>query len=200
MRRTLTVILVLAAAVRTHAEGPKPGDMVNNPPYAHWAQFAVGTQVTTKEVVTLANGSVEEVVATAKLIAKNKDLLTVETVVTGGEAGKQSGAVEQTKTVTDFPAKVKFERTHTPPEAGYSVTEGKELVDVQGKQVEAEWVEASATNGDETVVEKVCTAQNVPGGIVKQTITKKKAGKVASQSTLGLVEVAAKSEKAPATK
>jgi hypothetical protein len=86
---------------------------------------------------------------------------------------------------------VKFENTHTPPSAGYSVTEGKEVVDVDGKQVEAEWVEATATNGDETVVEKVWTVQNVPGGIVKQTIVKKKAGKVVSQSSLGLVKVAA---------
>jgi hypothetical protein len=67
--------------------------------------------------------------------------------------------------VTDFPAKVKFERTHTPPEAGYSVTEGKETVEVKGKMVETEWVEATATNGDETVVEKIWTAGDVPGGI-----------------------------------
>ena len=65
------------------------------------------------------------------------------------------------------------------------------MVDVKGKMVETEWVEATATNGDETVVEKVWTAQDVPGGIVKQTITKKKAGKVASQSALELVTVAA---------
>jgi hypothetical protein len=52
--------------------------MVDNPPYIHWSQFAVGTSVTTKEVVTLANGSVEEVVTTAKLVAKAKDHVTGE--------------------------------------------------------------------------------------------------------------------------
>lgn len=193
MRHCLSVIIALTLITPVWAaETPKPGDMVNNPPFVHWSQFAVGTSVTTKEVVTLADGSVEEVIATAKLVEKAKDHVTVETVVTGGEADKKDAALEQTKTVTDFPAKVKFERTHTPPSVGYSVTEGKEAVEVNGKTVDAEWVEATATNGDETVVEKVWTAQDVPGGIVKQTITKKKGGKLTSQSTLGVAAVAAK--------
>lgn len=201
MRLAAAGVLVLAAAALAMAESPKPGDIVNNPPYAHWAQFAVGTSVTAKEVVTLGDGSVVADVVTSKLISKSKDRLTVETVVTAGDASKGAGAVEQTKTLTDFPAKVKFEHTHSPAAAGYSVTEGKELVDVKGKQVEAEWVEATATNGDETVVEKVWTAQSIPGGIVKQTVSKKKGGKVSSQSALELVEFAAKPEaKAPAKK
>jgi len=182
------------------APPPKPGDMVNNPPYAHWSQFAVGTSVTTKEVVTLGDGSVAEAVVTSKLLSKSKDKLTVETVVTGGGAGKQAGVVEQTKTLTDFPAKVKYEQANTPDVAGYSVTEGKELVDVKGKQVEAEWVEATATNGDETVVEKVWTTKDVPGGIVKQTLTKKKGAQVSSSSELVLVEYMAKPEAKAAAK
>jgi hypothetical protein len=178
---------------------PKAGDMVNNPPYAHWSQFAIGTSVTTKEVVTLPDNTTAEAVVTSKLVSKSKEKLTVETVVNAGGAGKQGGAVEQTKTLTDFPAKVKFEQASTPAAAGYSVTEGKELVDVKGKQVEAEWVEATATNGDETVVEKVWTAQDVPGGIVKQTLTKKKGAQVTNSSITELVEYVAKPEakKAP---
>jgi hypothetical protein len=198
MHRALVVSFALVATVSFAADTPKPGDMIANPPYAHWAQFKVGTAVTTKEVVTLADGGIEEVVATATLTAKDKSHVVVETVVAGGAADGKSGAAEETKTVSDFPAQVKFERTHTPPTAGYSVTEGKEVVVVDGKEVEAEWAEATATNGDETVVEKVWTVQDVPGGIVKQTIVKKKGGKVVSQSSLGLVKVAA--TKAAATK
>ena len=184
----MTVLAVLGTAP-VWADAPKPGDMVNNPPFVHWSQFPVGTTITTKEVVTLADGGAEEIVATAKLIAKAKDHVTVETVVTGGEAEKKSGALEQTKTVTDFPAQVRFERAQTPASAAYSVTEGKEVVDVKGKEVATEWIEATATNGDETVVEKTWAAQDVPGGIVKQTIVKKKAGKVVTQSTLDVVAV-----------
>jgi len=221
MRRAVALLLVLAAPASALAQAsdllnkaakgaidavvppgdrpadaapPKPGDLVNNPPYAHWAQFAVGTSVTTKEVVTLGDGSVAEAVVASKLVSKNKDRLTVETTVNAGGAGKQSGAVEQTKTLTDFPARVKYEQTDTPDAAGYSVTEGKELVDVKGKQVETEWTEATASNGDETVIEKIWTAQGIPGGIVKQTLTKKKGAQVASQSELVLVEYLAKPE------
>lgn len=181
-------------AASAAAPPPKPGDLVNNPPFAHWSQFAVGTTVGQKEVVTLADGSVAENVITSKLLSKSKDAVTVETVVTAGGAGKQAGAVEQTKTLTDYPAKVKFEGVSSPASAGYSVTEGKELVDVKGAQVEAEWVEATATNGDETVVEKVWTAKEIPGGVLKQTLTRKRGSAIASQSELVLVDYAAKRE------
>ncbi len=191
MPRALAVVVSLAAAV-AFAEGPKPGDLVNNPPYAHWAQFAVGTSVTVKEVVTLADGGVAEAVVTSTLVAKDKDKLTVETVAVAGAGASHGGAAEETKTVTDYPAKVKFERAHSPAGVGYSVTEGKEVVDVKGKALETEWVEATSSNGDETVVEKIWTAKDVPGGIVKQTVTRKKGGKVASQSTLAVVGTAKK--------
>jgi hypothetical protein len=199
MRRALAMVVVLAATT-AFADAPKPGDMVNNPPYAHWAQFPVGTAVTVKEVVTLADGSLAETVVTSKLVAKDKNRLTVETVAVGGAGGQHGGAAEQTKTLTDYPAKVKFEHAHSQVSTGYSVTEGKEVVDLKGKQVEAEWVEATTANGDETVVEKVWTAQDVPGGIVKQTVTRKKAGKVASQSTLSVVEIAKAQPESPAKK
>ena len=72
---------------------------------------------------------------------------------------------------------------------------------MKGKQVEAEWVESSATNGDETVVEKMWTVQDVPGGMVRQTVTRKKGGKVSSQSALEVVQFTARPEKtAPAAK
>jgi len=198
--RVLAALLVLAASAAIAAERPKPGDMVNNPPYAHWSQFPVGTSVTTKEVVTLADGNTVETLITSKLVTKTKDRLTVETLVTAADESKHAGLAAQTKTLTDYPAKVKFERTHSPDSAGYSVTEGKEVVDVQGKQVEAEWVEATTTNGDETTVEKIWTAQDVPGGIVKQTMVKKKGAKVSSQSAMQLVNVSTKPAKSSAKK
>jgi hypothetical protein len=191
MRNLMLIAIAFGVTGPVLAETPKPGDMVNNPPFVHWSQFAVGTSITTKDVVTLGDGSVEEVVATAKLVAKAPDHVSVETVVVGGADVGKTEAIEQTKTITDFPAKVKFERTHTPPSVGYSVTEGKEIVEVKGKKVEAEWVEATSTRGDEVVVEKVWTAQDVPGGIVKRAITRKKGDKIASQSALEVVTVAA---------
>ncbi len=185
-----------AKAAEAAAPPPKPGDLVNNPPFAHWSQFAVGTTVAQKEVVTLADGTTAENVIAMKLLSKSKDNVVVEAVVTAGGAGKRAGAVEETKTVSEYPAKVKFENASTPAAAGYSITEGKELVTVKGKEIEAEWVEATATNGGETVVEKVWTAKEIPGGIVKQTVKRSGAGKSASDSVLEIVTYEAKLEPA----
>jgi hypothetical protein len=207
MRFALVAILVLAVARPVLAQQaspaseppkpattPKPGDVVTNPAYAHWASFAVGTSVTQKEAVTLADGTVVESLMTAKLVSKNKHKLAVETTVVAFDATKRAGAADETKTLTTYPARVKFEDIHTADSGGYSVTEGKEAVDVKGKMVDAEWVEATNTNNDGSVTEKDWYVIDVPGALVKQTVTKKKGSQVTSQSTLELVEVKAKHE------
>jgi hypothetical protein len=177
---------------------PKAGELVNNPPYAHWSQFKPGASVTVKEVDTLADGSASEIVITSKLLSKSKSKVRVETIVTVAGAGNSSSAVERTQTVEDYPAKIRYEQSQSPNTAGYAVTEGKESVTFKGKAVDAEWVEATATNGDETTVEKVWTARDVPGGVVKETMTKTRGAQVVRSST-ELVDYHAKleSKKAP---
>lgn len=203
MRFALFALFFLAAAGLASAQqpaasapapAPKPGDMVTNPAYAHWAHFAVGSSVTQKEAVTLADGTLVESVSTARLVSKSKQKLTVEMTVAAADATKRSGAADETKTLTTYPAKVKFEDIHTPESGGYSVTTGKEVLDLKGKMTEVEWVEASTTNSDGTVTEKDWYTVDVPGGLVKQTVTKKKGDKVSSQSTLQLVDMKAKHE------
>jgi hypothetical protein len=176
------------------ASSPKPGDIVINPEYAQWADFAVGTSVTQKEVVTLADGTIVESLMTAKLVSKNEHELKVETTVAAVDAAKRVDAADETKTFKTYPAKLKFEDIQTPESDGYSVTAGKEVLDVKGKRIEAEWVEASATNSDGSVTEKDWYTADVPGGLVKQTVTKKKGAQVTSQSMLELVDVKAKRE------
>ena len=73
-------------------------------------------------------------------------------------------------------------------DASVSVTEGAEEIDVKGKKVSAEWVQAVTTEGDVTTTEKVWTARDIPGGILKRTVTRSKGGKVQSESLLELVE------------
>jgi len=207
MRVALVSLVVLAVAgpvlaqqaVPTNeppkpASSPKPGDIVTNPEYAQWAGFAVGTSVTQKEAVKLADGTVVESLMTAKLVSKNNKQLTVETTVVAVEAAKPVDAADETKTLTTYPAKVKFEDIQTPESDGYSVTAGKEVLDVKGKSIEAEWVEASTTNSDGSVTEKDWYTSEVPGGLVKQTVTKKKGAQVTSQSMLELVDIKAKRE------
>lgn len=172
---------------------PKPGEMVNNPPYAQWSQFKPGASVTVKETDTQADGSVFENVITSKLKSKSRDKLEVETVVKPGGVGKASSVAERTRTIEEYPAKVPYELSQSPSTAGYVVAEGKESIEVKGKPVETEWVESTLTTGDETTVEKIWTTNDVPGGIVKQTMTRTHGAQVVRSST-ELVDFHAKTE------
>lgn len=93
---------------------------------------------------------------------------------------------------------MKLEDLGTTKEASASVTEGKELVKVKGKgkELEAAWIEATSTKNGETVVEKVWTAAEIPGGVVKKTSSRKKGADVLSTATVELVEYEAKPEAA----
>ena len=185
----LVAVLLTAPGMLGAAETkPQPTEMVNNPPYAHWSAFKPGTSVTQKEVVTLANGTKLEQTITSKLVSRDKNKAVVETTMS--EAGASSGSTgmaESTKTVTSYPAKVKLNQVDTPADASVSVTEGAEVVDVKGKKVDSEWVQAVTNNGDEVVTEKVWTARDIPGGIIKRTVTRKKGDTMVSDSTLELV-------------
>lgn len=185
----LLVVLLTAPGLIGAAESqPKADDMVNNPPYAHWSAFKPGTTVTQREVVKLANGATLEQTIVSKLVSREKDKVVVETDMVAGAGAGKSAAAEATKTLTTFPAKVKMSQVDSGDEASVSVTEGAEEIDVKGKKVSAEWVQAVTTNGDVTTTEKVWTGRDVPGGILKRTVTRTKGGAVESESVLELVE------------
>ena len=167
---------------------PKPDDMVNNPPFAHWSAFKPGTAVTQRETITLSDGTKLTQDITSKLLEKNKEKVVVETSYK--ESG--GGVTDQEKTVTAYPAKVKMSQVDTPDAMLASITEGTEKVTVKGKEVDAEWVEAVSKEGDEVVTEKIWTARDIPGGIIKRTITRKKGDKVVSESVLEVLEFSPK--------
>jgi hypothetical protein len=200
MRAFLLAVVVLCAAPAfaqqavQRTESPKPGDLITNPTFALWANFAVGTSVTQKEAVTLADGTIIESQMTARLVSKHPDKLTVEMTLVPLDAARRAGVVDETKTLTTYPSKVKFEDFQTPESSGYSVTTGKETLDLNGKRIDTEWVEASSTNSDGSVTERDWYATDIPGGLVKQTVTKKKGAELTSQSMLELVVVKAKPE------
>jgi hypothetical protein len=177
------MIVTLAFAVAARAQAPGPNDMVNNPPFASWSSFKPGAKVTQKETVTLAGGGKVEVQTTLELVEKTKDHVVVEATY------KQStpSGVEQTVERTTFPAKVKRSDIDTPDEQ-VAVTEGKEQVEFKGKKIDTEWVEATSKTGDQTWTEKIWTAREVPGGIVKQTLMRKQGDKVLSESMIQVVE------------
>jgi len=180
----LSVAVIAPLLLIAATEKPKPDEMVNNPPFAHWSGFKVGTSVTQKETVSLPDGSKVEQTITAKLVEKATDKIVIETTMR--DVG--SDVVESEKTTVTYPAKVKMRNVNTPAAEVGSLTEGKEEVEVKGKKVTAEWVEVTTQRGDWVTVEKIWTVQDIPGGIIKRTLTRKRGDKVISDSVLELVE------------
>lgn len=183
----LAVLLAVPAALSAAEPKPKADEMVNNPPYAHWSAFKPGTSVTQREVVTLPDGTKLEQKITTKLLKREKDKVVVETMMTGAALANGT-LVESTKTITSFPAKVRMSDVDTAADASVTVTEGTEEVAVKGKKVSTEWVEAVTKHGDWIVTQKEWTARDVPGGLIKRTISQKRGDTVVSDSVLDLVE------------
>src|SRR5262245_10708389 len=98
-----TLVVGFACSVGAQSARPGPDEMVDNPPFANWAQFKPGTIVTQKEVVSLPDGRKVEQLITYKLVKKNKDDVVVESTV----KDKMAGPTESTRTVNTYPARVK---------------------------------------------------------------------------------------------
>ena len=181
---SVALIVGLACSAGAQSGKPGPGDTVDNPPFANWAQFKPGTTVTQKEVVSLPDGRKLEQVITYKLLQKSDARVVVESTV----KDKIAGMGESTRTVNTYPAKVKLSEVSTAVGPDASVTEGKEEMTVKGRKVAVEWVEAVTRSGDEVWTEKMWTARDIPGGILKQTVVHKRGDTVVSESVLEMVD------------
>ena len=161
---------------------PKPDETVNNPPHAYWAHFHPGTTVTQKETVTLTDGTKIETTALLKLVEADKQRVVVETRVPA------DGQDSDSTTVTDvYAATVKRSEVDSPASVAKK-TEGKEEVEVKGHKMETEWVESTIEEGSDTWIEKVWTAHEFPGGLVKETLVHKRGDKVQSKSAVEIVD------------
>ena len=178
-----TLIVALACSAVAQSARPGPDEMIDNPPFANWAQFKPGTTVMQKEVVSMPDGRKLVQMITYRLVKKNKALVVVESMV----KDEMAGATDSIRTVNSYPARVKMRDVST--DAGdASVTEGKEEMAVKGKKLTVEWVEAVTRSGDDLWTEKMWTAKEIPGGIVKQTVVHKRGDKLLTESVLEMID------------
>ena len=191
--RIAAAIAVLAlfafAPPASAADEPKPDAMVNNPPFENWSSFPVGTAVTQRETVQLNDGTKVAVDIISKLVKKSKESVVVETTMAEVGGNTSSGVAGATSTTATYPAQVKMSQVDTPAAASNTVTEGTDAVAFQGKTATAEWTNVVTRVGDEVTEEKIWTLKDIPDGIFRRTIVKKKDGEVTSSSTLELVDV-----------
>jgi len=178
------LIVGLAGPAGAQSGKPGPDEMIINPPFANWAQFKPGTTVTQREVVSMPDGRKLEQTITHKLVQKNKERVVVETIV----KDKMAGTEESTRETKVYPAKVKMSEVNTESGPDVAVTEGKEEMTLKGKKLAVEWVEAVTKSGDDVWTEKMWTAREIPGGIVKQTLVHKRGDKVLTESVLEMID------------
>jgi len=164
---------------------PQPDEMVNNPAYSQWARFKRGTTMVQKQTVTLSDGRKIEHDITVRLADKSPDKVVIETTLTP----TMDSMVSSTRTFATFPARVKMGRVHTPRASLDGFAEGEEDMTVQGKKVTAHWIEAITKAGDEVTTRKVWSAWEIPGGVFKETIVRKKGDQVLSDSVLETVRI-----------
>src|SRR5262245_55064388 len=164
---------------------PRPDEMVNNPAFSHWAGFKRGTTVTQKQTVTLSDGRKIVHDITVRLAEKTRDKVVIETTM----SPTMIGMVSSTRTFTTFPAKVKMERVQTPRSTVDGFSEGEEDMTVRGQKVTAHWVEAVTKAGDEVTTRKVWSAREMPGGVIRETIVRKKGDQMLSDSVMETVGI-----------
>jgi len=178
------LIVGLACSVGAQSARPGPDEMVDNPPFANWAQFKPGTTVMQKEVVSMSDGRKLEQLITYKLVQKSKDRVVIESTINE----KTAGSTESIRALNTYPARVKMRDVSTETGPDVSVTEGKEEMTVKGRKLAVEWVEAVTRNGDDVWTEKMWTAREIPGGIVKQTVVHKRGDKLLTESVLEMID------------
>jgi hypothetical protein len=191
VRYVLTLVFVLSGSLAVGVllgsaqTPPRPDELVNNPAFAHWASFKRGTTVIQKQTVRLSDGRTIEHDIRVRLAEKTKDKVVIET----SQTPTMDGMVSSTRTFTTFPAKVRMERVQTPRASLDSFAEGEEPLTVASKTVTAHWVEAVTKAGDEVTTRKVWSAREIPGGVVKETIVRKKGDQVLSDSILQAIQI-----------
>src|SRR5262249_49100187 len=125
-----------------------------------------------------------EQLITYRLVQKNKERVIVESTVKDTKAG----ATDSTRMLNTYPARVKMRDVSPESDPGASVTEGKEDMTVKGRKLAVEWDEAVTRSGDEVWTEKMWTAREIPGGIVKQTVVHKRGDQLVTESVLEMID------------
>lgn len=196
--RPIHYAAILIGSILVIGAGTAP-EIVDNPAYKNWAAFKVGTSITLTHNVRMGESGwamhdptgeppgPREIRQTYELVDLNADKAVVSETTT--EIGENSEAELSTVKIT-YPSKVKSANIEiTPKEKLESFAEGDEDVDLLGKKVKAHWVDTKMKIGNRTSESKVWMSDDVPGGVIKETVTKKEGSKTLMETTTTTLEI-----------
>lgn len=179
----LLAVPVLVAASAARAEDPPAPKRIDNPTYASWAKFPVGTYVKLETKTGVEGGSMT---AVHKLVELTADKAVIETTMTTAMAGQSFALPAQRRTEPKSIEVPAMPPTGAPkPE----VKEGTGEVTTPAGTFSCRWAETKMVIQGTTSVSKVWQADNVPGGVVKMEATVNIAGMPPQNSTTTLIEL-----------
>jgi hypothetical protein len=193
----IVAALVLLAGAALAAD--EKAEMVANPAYKNWSAFKPGTTVKIKETVTSKGGDVPGIVdATGAPEGPHERFIIYKLVSVSPEKcilEMTQIEMEQGSEVEHAPAKItyhaKIDKKYAGPgkDKHTDFNAGMDEVSAGGKMVKAHKVESTYKAGNETSINKVWYADDVPGGLIKSTTIKKEGNHVLYEAHRELVDL-----------
>jgi hypothetical protein len=209
--RFVAVLAVLGLASAAFAE------QIDNPEYAQWSKYKAGTFVSLKQASEMSGmadmpgmpagmnmaAMMPQITITTKLTEVKPEVLTLEVTT----SSSQMGQTRDNKATRTIPAKIEKPTTNPATTQGSSaelknMKEGKDTVEVKGKKIDTitrEYdtvitnspVTGGRGRGGATTTNahiKVWSAEEVPGGMVKNETTTKMEGMGDMKQTMTVVD------------
>jgi hypothetical protein len=161
---TVAAILVLSPAV------VRADETIDNPEFASWSKFKVGTSITIKSITEFGGMSTESQ-QVVKLVEATADKLVLDTAGSTTVAGMKidipamKREIAKTITLTVDLKKAKADAEKLPPDA--KTEEGAETLTMGGAQFKCKWRRTQITIMGNATDTKIWTSDDVPGGTLK---------------------------------
>lgn len=135
-----------------------------NPDYTSWAQFELGTSVTSKQISKFS-GQTSEVTLIRTLVEKTTDMVVVEMKMQTSMAG----APELPPSRITIKAKMEPQRGRGARASNEAVKESEESITVAGKSYQAKVTETTVTGPSQLMITKTWTSPQFPGLTMKSS-------------------------------
>jgi hypothetical protein len=187
-------LVVFGLAVSTVQAGEK----VDNPLYKHWAKFKPGAFAQVKtENEAMGQKTVMTVTWTLKELTPEKAIIEMSAV--NVMSGNEMKMPPQKQEVLAKVEEEKAKELDTPKKGdkknGAEVLNvGEEEIKVGDKKIKCKWIETKMKQDDQTILSKAWTSDEIPGMVVKTSMTVEGKTKMKSEGLVVKFSVDGKSE------
>jgi hypothetical protein len=180
LRVALALVLLTPLA---RAEEKPATKKIDNPTYASWSKFAVGTSV---KLVTEAGTAGQSMTAVHKLVELTADKAVIESTMSSSMAGQTFDLPPQRR---DEPKVLEVPAAPPADAPKPEIKEGKGEVTVPAGTFSCTWTETVVAMQGMTSTAKIWQTDAVPGRVVKMESTTSVEGMPPQRSVMTLVEV-----------